>query len=444
MITYLNVDEISANFKLLADRLNCKYDKFVRTTDEEHKSCVQALWKSLEERDQIYLGAYEGWYSVRDEAFFDESELMDGLAPTGARVEWVKEESYFFKLSEYTDKLLELYRTHPHFIGPNSRINEVVSFVSQEGGLRDLSISRTTFDWGVPVPGNEKHVIYVWLDALANYISSLGYPAEGDDLWRFWPADLHLVGKDILRFHAIYWPAFLMGAGIEVPTRIFAHGWWTVDGEKMSKSVGNVVDPFDLLDQYGVDYVRYYLTAEISFGNDGDFSTDSFVARINGDLANDVGNLAQRVFTLCAKHCDGKIPAPKIVTAKDESLLNAAEDALELSKGFVSNQMLHRYCASIIEVTTMGNKYIDSEAPWKLAKAGETDKLDSVLYILVEVMRRVGILLGPLVPNSSKNLLDQAGVPENMRSFESLKDRVEPGSKMQPPSPIFPKIEVSK
>jgi len=294
------------------------------------------------------------------------------------------------------------------------------------------------------VPGNEKHVIYVWLDALANYISSLDYPAVEDDLWRFWPADIHIVGKDILRFHAIYWPAFLMGAGIEVPNRIFAHGWWTVDGEKMSKSVGNVVDPFDLLDQFGVDNVRYYLTAEVSFGNDGDFSLESFVARINGNLANDVGNLAQRVFTLCAKHCGGKIPAPKIITAKDESLLRSAEQALKSSEDYVSKQMLHRYCACIIEVATLGNKYIDSEAPWKLAKAGEMDKLDSVLYVLVELMRRISILLWPVMPKSCENILDQAGIPENMRSFNSLKDRVKPGSPMVSPSPVFPKIEISK
>ena len=284
----------------------------------------------------------------------------------------------------------------------------------------------------------------MWLDALANYISALGYPAVENSLWRFWPADLHIVGKDILRFHAIYWPAFLMGAGIEVPNRIFAHGWWTVDGEKMSKSVGNVIDPFVMLDQYGVDYVRYFLTAEVSFGNDGDYSSESFAARINGDLSNGIGNLAQRVFTLCAKHCDGKIPFPKILYAEDVELLDATEKAFSTSKEFISQQMLHRYCATIVEIATMGNKYIDTKAPWKLAKAGDKDRLDSVLYVLVEVMRRIGILLWPVTPESCENLLDQAGVPEVMRSFDSLKDRIEPGLSMASPSPVFPKIEISK
>jgi len=279
-------DEVSATFRRLSDHLQCTYDRFIRTTDADHIATAQALWRKMEDNGDIYLGAYEGWYSIRDEAFYAEEELVDGKAPTGAPVEWVKEESYFFRLSKYSEPLLELYKNNPDFVGPDGRIREVISFVSQEGGLRDLSISRTTFDWGIPVPNNPKHVMYVWMDALTNYITALEYPksiGNVGSVWRYWPADLHIVGKDILRFHTVYWPAFLMAAGLAPPKKVFAHGWWTVDGEKMSKSLGNVIDPFVLLERYNVDYVRYFLTAEVSFGGDGDFSIDSFARyKFNG------------------------------------------------------------------------------------------------------------------------------------------------------------------
>ena len=295
-------DNISEKFRDIATRLHCSHNDFIRTTEGRHKVAVDELWKRLEANGHIYLGAYEGWYSVRDECFYAEDELVNGDAPTGAPVEWVKEESYFFRLSAFTKKLLDFYEANPEFVGPEGRRNEVVSFVSQEGGLRDLSISRTTFTWGIPVSTNPKHVVYVWLDALTNYISALGYPINDNAenaLWKFWPASLHIVGKDILRFHTVFWPAFLMAADIEPPKRVFAHGWWTIEGQKMSKSVGNVVDPYALVDRYGVDFVRYFLVAEVPFGSDGDFSHDTFITRVNSNLANDLGTKTLLLSRLC-------------------------------------------------------------------------------------------------------------------------------------------------
>lgn len=438
-------DEVSATFRMLSDQLLCTYSRFIRTTDADHMEAAKALWRKMEINGDIYLGAYEGWYSVRDEAFYGEEELVDGKAPTGAPVEWVKEESYFFRLSKYTKPLLELYKNNPDFVGPDGRIREVISFVSQEGGLRDLSISRTTFDWGIPVPNNPKHVMYVWMDALTNYISALDYPnsqGASASTWRYWPADLHIVGKDILRFHTVYWPAFLMAAGLTPPKKIFAHGWWTVDGEKMSKSVGNVIDPFVLLQRYNVDYVRYFLTAEVSFGGDGDFSVESFTSRINSNLANDLGNLAQRVFTLAAKHCNGCVPEPGPLTDSDNQLLQAALNALDESIDFVNRQSLHRYCISVIEVATMGNKYIDTEAPWKLAKT-DKERMKTVLYVLIEVIRRLAIILEPVVPQACCQLLDQTGAEESMRTFSSISSKIVPGSRMATPNPVFPKIDTS-
>lgn len=436
------VNEISTKFRNLVDNLGCSHDDFIRTTEERHTKTVNALWKRLEDNGQIYLGSYEGWYSIRDEAFYTNEELIDGKAPTGANVEWVKEESYFFRLSEYTNKLLDFYDKNPDFIAPKGRRNEVISFVNQENGLKDISISRMTFSWGIPVPGNPKHVVYVWLDALANYLTSLGYEDNKENFDKFWSSSLHIVGKDILRFHGIYWPAFLMGAGIKPPNRIFAHGWWTKNGEKMSKSVGNVVDPFKLIDIYGKDYLRYYLISEVSFGNDGDFSHESVYNRINSDLANDLGNLVQRITTMIYKNCDGKVPFPNEFTKEDEALLQSSIDLLDITREHASAQNLKSMCESIINVSKLGNRYIDHQAPWILLK-NDIPRMHTVLYVLIESVRRIAILLSPIMPDSCSRLLDQTGIPLEMRSFESiLVDRIEPGSLIGIPTPVFPRLEL--
>jgi len=435
------VDVNSAKFLRLVNILNCSHNDFIRTTDSRHKDAVSFLWNKLVEKGQIYLGAYEGWYSIRDEAFYSETELIDGKAPTGADVEWVKEESYFFRLSEWTKPLLDFYEENPDFLGPSGRRNEVISFVSQEGGLRDLSVSRTTFTWGVPVPHDPKHVVYVWLDALANYLSVLGYPNEqSENFSRFWPPDLHIVGKDILRFHAVYWLAFLLAAGLPPPKRVFAHGWWTKDGEKMSKSLGNVLDPVALIDKYGVDYVRYYLSAEIPFGNDGDFSIENFISRINSNLANDFGNLAQRALVFVYKNCDGKVPAHGEFTTDDLDILRAATDAFDIARGHVERQEIHKLCECAIHVARLGNKYIDTHAPWTLKKT-DVGRMCTVLYVLVEVIRKTAILLEPVMPTACARLLDLLGVEGHLRTFASAADRIPVGTAIREPSPVFPKID---
>ena len=443
-------DSVSGQFRSLAKVLNCSNDDFIRTTEARHMEGVSALWKRLEDKGHIYLGAYEGWYSIRDEAFYAESELVNGKAPTGADVEWVKEESYFFRLGAFTQPLLQYYQDHPDFIGPKGRRNEVIAFVGQEGGLQDLSISRTTFGWGVPVPGDPKHVIYVWLDALANYITALGYPDEtsagaGAAYGKYWPAALHVVGKDILRFHAVFWPAFLMAAELPLPRRVFAHGWWTKDGEKMSKSVGNVVDPLALIDKYGLDYVRYFFVAEVPFGQDGDFSDEAFALRINSDLANDVGNLAQRCLTMVAKNCQGCIPDPQTggagLAPEDEELLSAAHDALAVARKHVDSQNMKAMCESIIAVAKLGNKYIDVQAPWTLVKKGDTERFHAVIYVLAECVRKIAVLLQPITPASSAALLDQLGVGSDLRTFESLSRRIAPGTRIGEVKPVFPRLE---
>ena len=437
-------DNTSAKFRNLMQRLQCSNDDFIRTTESRHKDAVQALWDRLEANGQIYLGAYEGWYSIRDEAFYAENELVNGKAPTGAEVQWVKEESYFFRLSEWTEKLLKFYEDHPDFICPKGRKNEVVSFVSQEGGLKDLSISRTTFSWGIPVPKNPKHVVYVWLDALTNYISALGYPNLQDEKFlKYWPAAVHVVGKDILRFHAVFWPAFVMAAGLEPPKRVFAHGWWTKDGEKMSKSLGNVIEPNELLDKYGVDYVRYFLTSEIHFGNDGDFSHDLFAAKINAELANDLGNLVQRVTTFVQKQCDGKIPTPKVLTEDDKALLNEAKKTAAEIQVQLESQNLKSICDLIIGLAKSGNKYIDVNAPWVLVKT-DPERMKTVLYVLMELLRVTAIYLHPVIPVSCDKLFDQLGVPQDLRSFGSISSMLPSGIPIGTPSPIFPKIEVAE
>lgn len=437
-------DDVSESFRDLLHLMNISNDKFIRTTDVDHKKAVQHLWKTLFSKGAIYLGAYEGWYSVRDECYYNESELVDGKAPTGAEVEWVvKEPSYFFKLSEYEDKLLELYENNPDFIAPTSRRNEVLSFVKE--GLRDLSISRMSFQWGVPVPEDDDHVMYVWIDALTNYISALGYPnvEEGSEYSKYWPAALHVVGKDILRFHAVYWPAFLMAADLPVPKRLFAHGWWTKDGEKISKSLGNIIDPVELVEKYGVDQTRFFLMSEVTFGSDGDFTDDAMIRKCNSNLANELGNLCQRVVTLVFKNCGKAVPAEiGPYTPEDEEILAKARALREKAATAISNQAIHKYSEAMVSMVWDANKYIDTMEPWKLKKT-DLDRMSTVLYVLMEVLRYTAILYQPLIPVSANKILDQLSVQEDERSFEHLDTcPVKFGAPISKAVAVFPRIEV--
>ncbi|CEL95847.1 unnamed protein product [Vitrella brassicaformis CCMP3155] len=437
-------DDVSETFRQLTyDRLNCTVDRFIRTTEEGHRKAVQHLWRVLEERGHIYLGAYEGWYSVRDEAYFSDSELVDGKAPTGAEViKVVKEPSYFFRLSEWQDALLRFYEENPDFLGPWSRKNEVISFVKE--GLRDLSISRTSFQWGVRVPESDEHVVYVWLDALTNYLTAVGYPdTESEPFRKYWPASLHVVGKDILRFHAIMWPAFLLAAGIEPPKRVFAHGWWTRDGQKISKSVGNVIDPIQLVERYGLDAVRYFMISEVAFGQDGDYS-DTSMANAANTLANDLGNLLQRTLTLVYKNCDKQIPQPQTdFTEDDQALLSAADGLLEECRRSVAlTQGLHHYAEALIKVARQANKYIESQAPWQLKKT-DAARMTTVLFVLCETLRRVAVLFQPIIPLAASQMLDQLGVPTDERAFDSVEEgRRKSGVAIDKPSPVFRKMEI--
>ena len=432
-------DRVSQRFRDLTVTMNFSQDDFIRTTEERHKRTVQALWLRLLERGDIYLGSYAGWYSVRDEAFYAESELVDGRAPTGAPVEWVEEPSYFFRLSAWQGRLLSFYAERPSFVLPLTRMNEVVSFVT--AGLQDLSVSRTSFSWGVPVPGDPTHVVYVWLDALTNYISALNWPDEEGELWQFWPADYHIVGKDILRFHAVYWPAFLMSAGLEPPRRVFAHGWWTNEGQKISKSLGNVIDPLTLVERYGRDPTRYFLLREVPFGNDGDFSHAAMVRRMNHDLANDYGNLAQRVLSMIARYCGGAVPEPGTLAEADQALLNAARTLLPRLRLLVADLGLHRALETIWEVVGQANRYVDAMAPWALRKS-DPARMATVLWALTEVLRHLATLTQPFIPEASGRILDQLAVDPDQRSFAALAtgDGLAPGTPLPPPSAVFPRF----
>ena len=434
-------DRNSQNFRDLAKLLNVSNDDFIRTTEPRHIKAVQALWGRLLDSGDVYLGSYSGWYSVRDEAYYNEDELTERggqrFAPTGAPVEWVEEPSYFFRLSAYADRLMKLYEDQPQFIMPSGKRAEVTSFV--KGSLRDLSISRTTFDWGIKVPGDEKHVMYVWLDALANYITAVGYPDEGGEFARYWPADLHMVGKDILRFHTVYWPAFLMAAGLPLPRRVFAHGWWTVEGEKMSKSLGNVVKPADLIDTYGLDQTRYFLLREIPFGNDGDFSKRAMAQRINGELANDYGNLCQRVLSMIQKYHDGKVPEPATLTEADNILLSAARGMLGVVRAELDMQAFNKALDAIWRVVGDANRYVDEMAPWTLRKTDQV-RLGTVLYTLAEVIRQLAILTQPFMPDTSNRILDQLVVPADQRGFGDLATSpLLAGTALPVPVPAFPR-----
>ncbi len=435
-------DRVSADFRDMADRMGIGYDDFIRTTETRHKTACAALWQRLEAAGDIYLGGYEGWYAVRDEAFYDAEEVVtraDGskAAPTGAPVEWVVEPSYFFRLSAYQDRLLAFYESHPDFVAPAARRNELLSFL--RGGLRDLSISRTSFAWGIPVPGDPAHVMYVWLDALTNYLSAVGFPDEGAPRWPFWPADLHIVGKEISRFHAIYWPAFLMSAGLALPRRVYSHGWWTVEGEKMSKSVGNVIDPRALVDEFGRDAVRFFLLREVPFGNDGDFSRKALISRLNVELANDLGNLAQRSLSLVAKNCDARLPPRGPAADEDTVLLDAAAALPEALRRSLDRQAFGDALEEVWRVIRAGNGYIDRQAPWALRKTDIT-RMNSVLRVLADVLRVVATVLQPFMPDAMARMLDQLGVAPDARDIAALAAPLQDGQALPPPAGVFPRF----
>ncbi|MDT3686739.1 MAG: methionine--tRNA ligase [Pseudorhodoplanes sp.] len=447
------VDRNAQRFRDMVARMNCSNDDFIRTTESRHHKSSMAIWERMQKNGDIYLSKYAGWYSVRDEAFYAEDETHVNeqgtrlASKTGTPVEWVEEESYFFRLSAYQDKLLDLYKEHPDFVMPKERLNEVASFV--RGGLQDLSISRTTFDWGIRVPGAEKHIMYVWVDALTNYITGVGFPdTESEMFRRYWPADLHVIGKDIVRFHAVYWPAFLMSAGIAVPRRIFSHGFLFNRGEKMSKSVGNVVDPFTMADEYGVDQLRYFFLREIPFGQDGNYSHEAIVNRINADLANDLGNLAQRSLSMVAKQFGGKLPEPGAFSDNDQGILASADDMIRNAREAMKSQALHQVLNGVWTVVADANRYFAGEAPWALAKTDPV-RQGTVLYVTAEVIRQVAILAQPFMPEAAGKLLDLLAVPQDARDFAQLggKTRLAGGVTLPAPSPVFPRYvepDVSK
>jgi methionyl-tRNA synthetase len=437
-------DRNVARFQAMVERLNCSNDEFIRTTEPRHYRSSQAIWERMAQAGDIYLSKYSGWYSVRDEAYYADDETTLGednvrRGPTDTPVEWVEEESYFFRLSKYQEPLLKLYREHPDFVLPQARMNEVASFV--RGGLQDLSISRTTFDWGVPVPGDPKHIMYVWVDALTNYITGVDFPdTDSEKFRRYWPADLHVIGKDIVRFHAVYWPAFLMSAGVEVPRRVFSHGFLFNRGEKMSKSVGNVIDPFDLANAYGVDPLRYFFLREVPFGQDGNYSHEAIVARINADLANDLGNLAQRSLSMIARNCGGALPASGVFSANDEAILRSADNMISAARAAMATQQLHQVLNTAWAVVAEANRYFAGEAPWSLAKS-DPQRMGTVLYVTAEVTRQIAILAQPFMPTACARLLDLLGVPANERDFTTLggRHRIAAGTKLPPPTPVFPR-----
>ena len=435
-------------FQRLQERLNISFDRFIRTTDPDHHEASRAIWRRMQAAGDIYLDTYSGWYSVRDERFFVESEtaLVDGTriaVETGAPVTWTEEQTYFFRLSAYADKLLAHYEANPDFIGPEVRRNEVVSFVS--GGLRDLSISRTSFDWGVQVPEHPDHVMYVWVDALTNYLTGVGYPDTESELFRrYWPADLHMIGKDIIRFHTVYWPAFLMSAGIELPRRVFAHGFLLNRGQKMSKSVGNIVDPVALIDTFGVDQLRYFLLREVPFGQDGSYSEDAIIARINADLANELGNLAQRSLSMVAKNLGGVVPEPGELTVADADLLAAADGLLDRVRASFDGQAMHLALEAIWLMLGEANRYFSAQQPWVLRKSeSEADQLRfrTVLYVTCEAVRVAALLVQPVMPDSAGKLLDLLGQAEDRRAFDAVAARLAPGTKLPPPAGVFPRYQ---
>ncbi|MFB1295085.1 methionine--tRNA ligase [Mycobacterium sp. pW049] len=432
-------------FQRLQEKLNISFDRFIRTSDADHYEASKAIWTRMVDAGDVYLDKYSGWYSVRDERFFTEAETTvdgDGVrvaTETGTPVTWTEEETYFFKLSAYTDRLLALYAERPGFIEPEVRRNEIVSFVS--GGLRDLSISRTTFDWGVPVPGHPDHVMYVWVDALTNYLTGVGFPdTESEAFQRYWPASLHMIGKDIIRFHTVYWPAFLMSAGIELPKKVFAHGFLFNRGEKMSKSVGNVVDPNNLVDTFGLDQLRYFLLREVPFGQDGSYSEDGIIGRINADLANEFGNLAQRSLSMVAKNLDGVVPTPGEFAPEDSELLAAADALLDKVRSHFDATAMHLALEAIWSVLGAANRYFSAQEPWVLRKS-DPARFATVLYTTLEVVRIAALLSQPVMPDAMTKLLDLLGQPEDDRAFTAIATRLAAGTALPAPTGVFPRYQ---
>jgi methionyl-tRNA synthetase len=448
------VDRVAAEFEAMGELLNARADDIVRTTEPRNARAAQAIWERIAANGDIYLSKYSGWYSVRDEAYFDESELTDGLdgtklAPSGARAEWVEEASYFFRLSAYADKLLAYYEANPEFITPESYLREIVAFVKR--GLADLSISRTAFDWGVPVPSDPKHVMYVWVDALTNYITATGFPDRNAPRAKFWPADAHVIGKDITRFHSIYWPALLMSAGLVPPRQIVVHGFLFNRGEKMSKSVGNVVSPASLVAAYGLDPVRYFFLREVPFGQDGSYSHEAIVARLNADLANDIGNLAQRALSMIARNCGGCVPDPRAAepSPEDIAMLARADALIGEARRHMQRFLIHLYVGAVFDVVAEANRYFAKAEPWRLAKT-DPARMRLVLYVTTETLRISAILLQPITPASMGKLLDLLAAPLEARAFATLDTggaagrldapgRLEPGRALPAPAPIFPR-----
>jgi methionyl-tRNA synthetase len=437
-------------FQRMQERLGGSFDRFIRTSDADHLEASKEIWRRMFDSGDIYLGSYHGWYSVRDERFFSEDETEvkpDGsriATETGTPVTWTEEQTYFFRLSAYADRLLAHYREHPEFIGPDVRRNEVVSFVS--GGLKDLSISRTTFDWGVPVPDHPDHVMYVWVDALTNYLTGAGFPDVSSAAFlRYWPADLHVIGKDIIRFHAVYWPAFLMSAGIDLPRRVFAHGFINVKGEKMSKSVGNVIDPMALIDTFGVDPVRYFFLREVPFGQDGSYSEEAIIGRINADLANELGNLAQRSLSMVNKNLDGVVPDPGEFTDEDAALLAAADGLLDRVREHFAEPAMHLALEAIWSVLGAANRYFSAQEPWVLRKSGDPgdqQRFRTVLYTTLETVRIAALLSQPVMPESMGRMLDLLGQPADERTFAAIGTRLKPGVTLPAPAAVFPRYQV--
>lgn len=436
-------------FQAMNDELGTSYDRFIRTSDADHHAAAQELWRRMEANGDIYLDKYAGWYSVRDEAFYTAEQTdvrEDGIryaTETDTEVTWTEEESYFFRLSKYQDKLLAHYEENPDFGAPSSRFNEVVRFV--EGGLTDLSISRTTFDWGIPVPGNDKHVMYVWVDALTNYLTGVGFPdVESASFQKYWPADVHVIGKDISRFHAIYWPAFLMSAKLPVPKRVMIHGFLHNNGVKMSKSLGNTVSPEDFVTRYGLDQVRYFFLREVPFGADGNYNHETIVARINGDLANNFGNLAQRSLSMVAKNCGGLVPTPGELLAADTEILEAAAKLLEINREAYDRQEFSRALEAVWHVLGDTNAYFAEQEPWKLKKT-DPARMETVLYVTIEIVRQVAILLQPVLPQAMTSLLNVLAVGEgSARNFENYGTALVPGTELPAPAPVFPRYEEEK
>lgn len=442
-------DEMSGYFREMDEALNISFDRFIRTVEEDHHRASQAIWQAMEANGDLYLDRYEGWYSVRDEAYYDESELKEGeggeqLSPQDTPVEWTVEESWFFRLSKYQDQLLELLKS-PGFLEPESRRNEMIAFV--EGGLRDLSVSRTSFDWGVKVPGSEDHVMYVWVDALTNYITGLGYPEDTEEMRKFWPADLHLIGKDIVRFHTIYWPAFLMSAGLPVPKKVFGHGFILNRGRKESKSLGNVTDPLELAEAFGVDNLRYFLMREVAFGQDGSYSAEAIVTRCNAELANSFGNLAQRTLSMIAKNMDGELSVFE-PNDDDWKLLGTVRKACseELPEQF-KKMAFSVGIEHWIKAVYACNQYVDEQAPWALKKS-DPERMRVVLLTLFATLRDLAIAIQPVVPEKAAGLLDQLGIPAVERGLDTITDPewynrlVERGFTVAKPTPIFPRLEL--